>query len=139
MSTAKKANRGHLIRAARQGHLWVKCQYHYTDDYAYDAAVNFGKASEFCQVYLQVEHSSPLNDQVEALYASGATHAQVEPLMEKLRLERQQFADEQREKARGKVSLSEYDLRGPCGHCKGTVESGYFTVYSNLSYEYEIR
>ena len=32
-----------LLRRAKEGKLEAKCEYHYTDDYAYDAATDFGK------------------------------------------------------------------------------------------------
>ncbi len=43
MVTNRISNRGHLKRLISKGLIEVKCKYHYTDDYAYDSAYNFGK------------------------------------------------------------------------------------------------
>ena len=38
-----KVNRGWLLRQVQAGNVEVKCNYSMTDDYAFDAAYNFGK------------------------------------------------------------------------------------------------
>lgn len=52
MQPSTKINRGHLVRAARKGELWLKCTGRYTDDYAYDNATNFGKQDRYHRVRL---------------------------------------------------------------------------------------
>ena len=37
----KTVNRGWLRKQVEAGKVAIKCNYHYTDDYAFDAAVNF--------------------------------------------------------------------------------------------------
>ena len=39
---ANIAHRGHLKRLIKKGMIEARCKYHYTDDYAYDNATNFG-------------------------------------------------------------------------------------------------
>lgn len=51
----KTVRRDVLLRAARRGELYAKCVGHYTDDYAFDAAHNFGKTAEFKPVFLLTE------------------------------------------------------------------------------------
>lgn len=40
-------NRGWLARQIKKGLVEVKCEFHYTDDYAYDAANKFGASAEW--------------------------------------------------------------------------------------------
>ena len=42
-----KINRGHVKRAMQKGLVEVRCKMHLTDDYAFDAAVNFGKSEQW--------------------------------------------------------------------------------------------
>ena len=137
-TTAKKANRGHLLRAAKNGNFWVKCRFHLTDDYARDNENNFGKMDDFAQVYIVPEHTSELDDRINAMYADGATHEEVEPLMSELREQRLAHRLHHDELSRGMVKMTEWHFRGS-GHCFGTVESGSFSIHSNLNYDYEIR
>jgi len=138
-TTAKKANRGHLLRAAKKGQLWLKCSYHLTDDYAFDNATGFGKADEFARAYLYVPHESSLSKKIDQLYSDGATHEDVEPIMEELRRQRMNHESGQRDSARDMVTMRRDDFRGPCGSVTGTTESGRLHIHSNLTYEYEIR
>ena len=43
MITNKTVNRGWLMRQVKSGKVEGKVNYHYTDDYAWDAATDFGK------------------------------------------------------------------------------------------------
>lgn len=150
MTTAtaeKKATRAHLIRAAKAGRLWVCCSYRYTDDYAYDNAVNCGKESGFSQVYLVPEYVSPYADEINQIYndarAAGepaqVTHTRVEPLMEKQRRGYQEFERQHAAKSAGMKQLRMSDFRTKSGWITGTTASGSFHVHSNLCYRYEIR
>jgi len=138
-ATAKKANRGHLLRAAKAQRLFVKCSFHMTDDYAHDNANGFGKMDAFKQVYLRQPHASPLEARIDGMYANGATHKEVEPLMEALRREWGAHADQERKNAEGKLMLATRDFRTKSGHIHGDTKRGSFGVHSNLNYEYEIR
>lgn len=138
-TTAKKANRGYLLRAAKKGQLFVKCAFDLTDDYAWDAANNDGRMDEFAQVYLRPEHTSPLADKIDQMDAAGATHEQVEPFRVDLSHERHAHTTEHQEKARGMVTMRAWDFRTQSGHCFETVASGSFSIHSNLNYGYEIR
>ncbi len=55
MAWGKTVRRDKLFRAAEKGHLWVKCSGRYTDDYAFDAATNFGKMDTYKQVKIYPE------------------------------------------------------------------------------------
>ena len=47
----KTVNRGKLRRLAEQGKLLARCEFHYTDDYAWDNATNFGKMENYLPVF----------------------------------------------------------------------------------------
>jgi len=49
-------NRGMLLKAAKAGKLYAKCTGRYTDDYAYDAAANYGIMKTFLPVYIGQGH-----------------------------------------------------------------------------------
>lgn len=140
MTTAtKKINRGHLVRAAKRGQLFVKCRFHMTDDYAFDNAVGFGKMDEFKQAYFRYPHTSPLETRIDDMYAAGASHEDVEPLMEELRRERFDHNGQEEQKAQGKITVRLSDFRTKSGHVSGDATSGNFSIHSNLNYDYEIR
>lgn len=136
---SKTVNRGYLRKMAQQGRLWVKCAYHYTDDYAFDSADNFGKMDSFKQVHLYEEHSHPLEAEIDALYAEGKSHLDVEPLMRQLSAARSQHHMEQQDKAQGKVLLWPRDFGFKSGCAYGSKQAGRLSIHSNLSYEYEVR
>ncbi len=48
----KTVNRGKLKRLAEQGKLLARCNYCYTDDYAWDNANNFGRTKQYLPVYV---------------------------------------------------------------------------------------
>lgn len=141
VSVTKKINRGTLKKAAQAGKLWVKCQYHYTDDYAWDNAVKFGKQDEYCQAYFVPEFRSSVADQIDAIYAHAhanklpAPHAEVEPLMKIQERESRAFSELHEELGRGKIKVREHDFT-----CKsGGVYENTFRIHSNLVYHFEIR
>jgi len=43
----KTIRRDWLQRQIAKGTVFMRCRYHYTDDYAWDAATNFGKDDEW--------------------------------------------------------------------------------------------
>jgi len=45
----KISNRGHLRNLVKKGLIEAKCDFHYTDNYAYDNASNFGKDEDWGQ------------------------------------------------------------------------------------------
>jgi len=138
-ATVKKANRGHLKRAAKKGQLWVKCKYHMTDDYAYDAAVNCQKMDEYKKVYMREEFNSPIEDAINRLHEAKASYDIIEVQRRKLDLLWAAHSKEQREKAEDMVMMEEWDFKSASGHMVGNTAEGYFNVHSNLSYEYQIR
>ncbi len=145
--TAKKANRGHLKRAAKKGQLYVKCSFRYTDDYAWDDAVNFGKMDEYVRVYFKSEEITPeidalegqINDLFTAVHPNMPDVAVMEPLREKLGFLRRALVAVEDEKAKGMIKMSAWEFTGKSGHMVGDTKEGYFNVHSNLSYEYQIR
>ncbi len=54
----KISNRGHLKNLVKKGLIEAKCDFHLTDDYAFDSAYNFGKDEN----WLPVEHVEDLRD-----------------------------------------------------------------------------
>ena len=58
------ANRGHLKRLITKGIVEARCIYHYTDDYAWDNATNFGK-TDWLPAYLN--SSLEEDEQVEGI------------------------------------------------------------------------
>ena len=122
-TTAKKANRGHLLRAAIKGQLFVKCNGHYTDDYRHDMSTNYGIDDDFCGVYMQPYFCSECFDDTtdERMDAHSA------------------FCDAVREMAQGRVVMTQRDFKAVSGGCWGTTENGSFRIHSNLGYGYEIR
>jgi hypothetical protein len=140
---AKKLNRGHLLRAAKKGHLYVKCSFHYTDDYAFDYANNNGKGTHFRQVRIKTysPEARKLRDEIDRYYAehkgqpSAVSHAAVEPMMQEVtRLDRE-HRDAERAKYPGVVWMTESDFRTKSGRL---FSDGSFSVHSNLVYQYKI-
>lgn len=145
---AKRINRGHLRRAAKKGHLYVKCQFHYTDDYAFDYANNNGKGSHYRQVRIRTysAEARKLRDEIDQYYAdhkgqpSSVSHAAVEPKLEEARrLDREHRTVEQANYP-GVVWMNESDFRGKsgCVFHDSTIKKGSFSIHSNLVYEYKI-
>ena len=138
-----KANRGHLIRMAKAGRLFVKCSYSMSDDYAFDNANNFGKADAFSQVFLSAEYESPHREELNALYAAHHPKMPPETEIETIRIainrDDQAFRAAEDKECDGRFKMKLWDFRTQSGHCSGTKESGSFTVHSNLCYEYEVR
>lgn len=147
MKTTTKINRGHLLRAARKGMLWVKCSFHYTDDYAYDASVDNGKMDGYKQAYVYREICDPraaeLKSAIEALFSAHhpamPPAAELNPLQNELSSIRQDHHKAQVDASEGMVMFTERDFRTESGHMNGDTDSGHFNVHSNLSYEYEMR
>lgn len=146
-TTATKTNRGYLKKMAAAGRLYVKCNYHYTDDYAYDNDVNCGRMAEFKQVYLTPEHVSPYAEEITRIYdearAAGEsaqiTHVRVEPLMELQRQHYRAWRAEQEKLMAGKIEFYHSDFRSKSGGMNGDKKSGTISVHSNLLYSYEVR
>lgn len=145
--TTKATNRGYLKKMAAAGRLYVQCAYHYTDDYAYDNAVNCGRMKEFKQAYLTPEHVSPYAEEIDRIYtearAAGEsaqiTHSRVEPLMELQRAHYRAFRVEQEKLMVGKIEFYPSDFRSKSGGMQGDNQSGTISVHSNLLYRYEVR
>lgn len=123
----RTVNRGWLKRQALKGKLWLKCAYHYTDDYLADAADNFGEMDHFAQVAIWPEFPKPEGyeampyDQQSRLYSEWRWAV--------------------RRELDGKLLLDESDFRG-CGHAYSSEQGknkGRFAIHSNLSYYYEVR
>jgi hypothetical protein len=146
-TATKSVNRGYLKKMAAAGRLYVRCKYHYTDDYAYDAAVNYGSSDQFTQVYLEPEYNCPLDAEITAIYdaakargeSAQITHVTVEPLMEKKRQAYRAWKEQQDKLSRGKASLTSHDFSSKAGMCHGDKQSGTLMIHSNLSYAYEVR
>jgi len=124
-ATEKKVTRATLINAAKKGSLFIKCKYHYTDDYAGDAASNFGKMDDFCQVYIEAEYVRPAN-------YDSMTHEQQDETY-------RNHCEAQRQIANGRSMHRMSDFRTKSGCVWGDKTKGTFLIHSNLSYEYEIR
>lgn len=135
-STAKKANRGHLKRAAAKGQLWIRCRYSYTDDYAWDAADNFGKQDEFYKVYIMEDYQCDLN----AREIRDMPCEEREFLIAKANEKRREHynGEEKKAKEMGAYAIDKFYFEKGT-RVNGDTESGTFYVHSNLCYEYEIR
>lgn len=135
-ATAKKANRGHLKRAAAKGQLFIRCRYRYTDDYAWDAADNFGKQDEFYKIYIMEDFQCSLN----ARDIRDLPYEEREYLIAKANEERHAHYNKEKQKAKelGAVALDKHYFENGT-RVYGDTESGTFSVHSNLSYDYEIR
>jgi len=138
-----KANRGHLIRMAKAGRLFVKCSYSMTDDYAFDNANNFGKSDRFSQVFLSTEYESPhrttLNDLFSDHHPAMPPESEIDQLRIAINRDDQSFRAAEDAECGDRFKMKLWDFRTTSGHCSGTKESGSFTVHSNLCYEYEVR
>jgi len=64
MKNKKIAHRGHLRNLIKKGLIEAKCNYRYTDDYAYDNATNFGK-TDWKPAYL--ESMIPEGEQIDGI------------------------------------------------------------------------
>lgn len=141
-TSPKKANRGHLVRAAKKGQLFVKCDRHLTDDYAFDAANEFGKQDDFKVVVLNEDYTpGPAKEALDAARARGAEWDEIKFLQSAYDWEYKDHCEAQRKRAEecNGILLELDDLRTKSGHMVGNTESGYFNVHSNLSYRYQIR
>lgn len=110
-NAVKTVNRGTLKRAAQRGELWIKCNYHYTDDYAWDNASGFGKMDEFQKAYLMPEGL----DSDAWRETRNAAHG------------------------RGEIVVDESDFKNKSGYCyerDGVIRWG---IHSNLNYTVQIR
>lgn len=56
---SKTVNRGWLKRRILEGKVEAKCNYKYSDDYAYDAAVNFNKSEQWLPARITEPHTNP--------------------------------------------------------------------------------
>lgn len=106
-------NRRKLHNAAKKGLLWAKCDGRYTDDYAGDAACNFGIHDDFRQV-AYIDNSLPWQ-------------------------ERQ--AVRQKANAEGMITFDTSDFNDSVGRAWFDSERNktIFYIHSNLSYTVEIR
>ena len=133
----KSVNRGWLLRRAKEGKLWVKCNYHYTDDYAYDNAVKCGKMDEFKNVYIYRNHDSELKRALDAHYNSGGAYDA--DRSDALSEERRLWHASEEKICGSRIMLREGDFKYKSGHISGDKKSGSFSIHSNLNYSYEVR
>ncbi len=142
-TTEKSVNRGYLKKAALAGRLFLKCRYHYTDDYAYDNDVKFGKGTEFKKAYVQADFKTPEGEQINALFAASHPHLPdlkvVEELQEVSRRASDEFRNAEAAANLGSIRLYSSDFTSKSGGCRGSKQAGSFSIHSNLSYEYEVR
>lgn len=130
---SKTVNRGWLLRMALAGRLWMRCRYHYTDDYAGDAASNFGKMNDFAQVFIKPECKLPEGSEnwdynQESWYRSE--------FYSQWRNENKLGYIGHENKMEGHAD----DYRGHGrAYCDGDKNKGTFRVHSNLVYDYEVR
>ena len=145
--TAKSVNRGYLKKMAAAGRLYVKCNFYYTDDYAWDNDNKCGREDQFRQAYLEPEHVSPYGEEIDRIYTEARvagesaqiTHVRVEPLMELQRAHYRAFRAEQEKLSQGMVSFTARDFGTKSGSCDGSKTAGTFSIHSNLCYAYEVR
>lgn len=117
-----RINRGQLLKLAEAGRVWMRCQYHYTDDYAWDAATNYGRTGWFRVAIAPEWPDYP------------ATEAEREARMRAYR------AWEDSARAAGCGIMRRDQFRGSTGsasveHRRGERPRARLSVYSGLSYE----
>ena len=109
----KTIKRNWLKKQIELGKVEAKCNYHMTDDYAFDNAYGFGKTD-----WMKARISRPTWKEVE-LYNGN----------KKTIVDNHDFID-------GQMNFKDYDFEGKPGRAWGN-ENGTITLYvhSNLSYE----
>ena len=137
----KKTNRRTLLNAALKGQLYVKCAYHMTDDYAWDAANKNGRMAHYVQARIRSEctQAEAIRETINEHYSNGGTWCQeIEAMQEEVRHLYEQHRTTERRHNPGVVWMDESDFRTKSGHISGDKTSGNFSVHSNLNYDYMI-
>ena len=117
-ATTKKANIGHLYRAAKKGQLFIKLSYRFDDMLGAADCKN----DEFTEVFISPEFNCDIHDYTERQRAYVDFLAAV------------------RKEAAGRFIMDIDDLKGShSGTVYGDTSSGTLRIHSNLSYAYEIR
>lgn len=121
-SSYGRLNRGQLLKLAERGTLWMRCRYRYTDDYAYDAATNYGRSGWF-RVAIAPEWPDYPADEHERETRRRAMRAW-----------------EDAARAAGCGIMHRSDFRSSCGYAtlretRGEAPTAYLAVYSGLVYD----
>ena len=111
----KTLRRDKLKRDIQKGLLEVKCNYRYTDDYAYDAASNYGK-TDWMDAALEPEE--------------GFGYSQ-----EPMQFVGGEFKNMPQPRKENTIYFDDYDFKGSCSRAVinelGEIR---FRIHSNLSY-----
>lgn len=132
----KTKNRGHLKNEIKKGMYMVKCNFKYTDDYAWDDANNLGKTDYMPAVYFPEYKEWVKLNKLEDEYLR---------VMEKdyddyeRREFYKRFEKERDEVTKGKIMFNDYDLKSSSGHATikedGTIS---LSIHSNLNYSLKL-
>ncbi len=129
-------NRGWLKRQCEAGKLWLKCEMRLTDDYAFDAAYNFGKMDNYKQAIVRP-------DMPEELKPVGKGYREEQEAYSRWlsRWEEENGVHAKADGSGGKIVLypSCFKAKSGCCYCTGDKNKGSFNIHSSLYYEYEVR
>lgn len=131
---SRSVNRGWLKRQCEAGKLWLKCEQHLTDDYAGDAANNFGIMDNYKQAIIRP-------DMPEELKPVGKGYREEQEAFEKFISQWKADNDvcAKADGSGGKIIRYASDFRSGSGYVDGDKKRGTFSIHSNLWYSYEIR
>lgn len=130
----KSVNRGWLKRQCEAGKLWLKCEQHLTDDYAFDNAVNFGKMDKYKQAIIQPSMPKELEREGSTYIEEQQVYSQ---WLSKWKEENGVWA--KADGSGGKIVLYQHDFKAKSGSCYGDKNKGSLNIHSNLYYSYEVR
>ncbi len=116
----KTVNRGWLKRQVEKGNVIIKCDFHYTDDYAWDAARNYGETEWF---------------------PARIRHPKWEDCKDQFGYDRTRCVDDDRKE--GYMNMDESDFRSQSGMAYTRVGDPEkiisFSIHSNLSFSCKIK
>jgi hypothetical protein len=115
----KKPRRDWLMRQVDAGKMEARCDGHYTDDYLYDAATNYGISKSWKPARIRRPKFEP-----REMAGGFMRDVCVDP-----------------DSRDGYMNLMECDFTGNCGRCYLNEETGHITLYvhSNLSYTLRVK
>lgn len=137
----KTKNRGALLRKAKQGKLYAKCIGHYTDDYAFDAAYNFGIMDNYAKVIINPNVTDEeIAERIDFMNYSDNIPEREQRSSAYLAIYRKKKDALKKEHGENSIFLDEDDFRTKSGGAWQNDNDDYisFNVHSNLNYNLKI-
>lgn len=142
----KTVNRGMLLRRAKSGKLWGKCDKHLTDDYVRDAANGFGKMTEYKKVAIlpnisEDEKIKELQAQQNEFYNQREYGEKMRYVQCEINRKTREIMDKFKEEHEDCIFLYEDDFKSSVGgayYSNDESKTINFRIHSNLYYSLKI-